>query len=228
MKVLGKIKDKRNIDLLKQTLEQEKEFNNPDIAFVWVIQRYYDNGQKYGTTNLKGEFVPRPLYEREPQSELRFIDVDVFRQAALHFKKHGMYTKLHPEYDKLEYNAWYDKEEYRRKNGMTAWAGIDKDGKRRKVYINGEYYGFLNYGPIKRTADDSDVTEEDLQKAAKKQKSDESSIVDELMKKISAVSVVSKTIDFPDFFDAQYHISTARAFAKRIGKNFFYGKARRK
>jgi len=228
MQILGKITDDKNIALLKQSFEAEVEFNNPDIAFVWVIQRYYDNGQKYGTTNLKGDFVPRPLYEREPQSELKFIDVDVFRQAALHFKKHGVYTKLHPEYDRLEYQSWYDREEYRRKNGMTAWAGIDKEGKRRKVYINSEMYGFLNYGPIKRTADDTDITEEDLNKASKKQISKETTIVADLMKKISAVSVVSKTIDFPDFFDAQYHISTARAFAKRIGKNFFYGKARRK
>ena len=32
------------------------------------------NGQKYGKTNLSGEFIPRPLYEKEPQEELKFIE----------------------------------------------------------------------------------------------------------------------------------------------------------
>ena len=116
MEVLGKIKDKRNIKLLRQSFDNEKEFNNPDVAFVWVIQKYYENGQKYGTTNDNGEFVPRPLYEAEPQSELKFIDTDVFRQSALHYKKYDVYTKADPEYDSAEYEEYYDREEYRRKN----------------------------------------------------------------------------------------------------------------
>ena len=229
MEVLGKIIDKRNIALLKQSLDVEKEFNNPDIAFVWVIQKYFENGQKYGTNNNDGDFIPRPLYESEPQSELKFIDVDVFRQSALYYKKYEVYTKADPEYDSAEYEEYWDREEYRRKNGMTAWAGVDKEGKRRKVYINGEYYGFLNFAPIKRTVDEDDITVEEIKKASKKKTiSTESSIVQSLMKKIGANKVVEKKIDFPSFFDAQYHVSTARMFAKRIGKNFFYGKARRK
>ena len=92
MNVFGKITDKRNIEILNYSLEEEIKFNNPDVAFVWVIQRYYDNGQKYGKTNLSGEFIPRPLYEKEPQEELNFIDIDVFRQSALHFKKFYCYN----------------------------------------------------------------------------------------------------------------------------------------
>lgn len=229
MEILGTITDKRNIDLLNQSFDKEKEFNNPDIGIVWVIQRYYLNGEKYGSTNGNGEFVPRPLYEAEPQSELTFVDVDVFRQAALHFKKHKVYTSHHPEYDYRSYNDFWDREEYRRKNGMTAWAGIGADGKRRKVYITGEMYGFLNYAPIKRTKEDDGISEKEMKRAEKKGLgSSESSIVAEYMKKVGAVTVKPKELDFPDFIDAQYHISIARYFAKKIGKNFFYGKARRK
>lgn len=226
MNIFGEITDKKNIELLNYSLEEEMKFNNPDVAFVWVIQKYYDNGQKYGKTNLNGEFISRPLYEKEPQDILKFIDIDVFRQSALHFKKFNCYTKLHYEYDSFAYSDWYDREEYRRKNGMTAWAGIDKNGKKRLVHIQGEYYGFLNYAPIKRTVDDTDITNNELEKATKL--SQEAIIVKELMGKISTNRVTSKSIDFPDFFDAQYHVSTARAFARKIGKNFFYGKARRK
>lgn len=228
MEILGNITEDKNIEVLNYTFDEEKEFNNPDICLVWVIQKYYENGQRYGKVDEEGKFIPRPLYECEPQSELAFIDVDVFRQAALHFKKHGCYTKYHPEYDQAAYNRFYDREEYRRRNGMTAWAGLDKDGNLRKVHITGEFYGFLNYAPIKRTVDDSDVTEKDIKKASKKLKSEETSIVEELLGKVGASEVKKKEIDFPDFIDAQYHISVARYFAKKIGKNFFYGKARRK
>lgn len=223
MEILGKIEHHKNRDILHMDVNDEKSFNDSRIALAWVAQRYHDNGQKYGTENDKGEFIPRYLYEAEPQSELRFVDVDVFRQAALHFKKYQCYTTLHKEYDRKGYDMFWDREEHRRKHGMTAWAGLNAKGELRKVHITGEFYGFLNYAPMKRTIDDSDVTNADVIKYQKKN----TTFVDELLNKISDTNTVPKGTDFPSFFDGQYHISIARMFAKRIGKNFFYGKKRR-
>jgi hypothetical protein len=229
MEVLGIVEDSRNIEVINYSFDDEMDFNNPDIALKWVIEKYYENGQKYGSTNIDGEFIPRPLYEYEPQSELKFVDVDVFRQSALHFKKYKTYTKLHPEYDATAYANFWDREEYRRINGMTAWAGIDKYGNRRLVYISGEFYGFLNYAPIKRTKEDEAGEVISAKVADKKKKESATSmVVKELLGKLKVPTVKAKELDFPDFIDAQYHIATARTFCKRIGKNFFYFKARRK
>lgn len=219
MPIYGQINDARNIKLLQATLDEEKRFNDPSIAYNWVGQRYKENKDRYG----------RYLYEAE--KELKFIDVDVFRQPALYFKEQGKYNPFHPDYDKSSYNRYWDLIEYRRRNGMTAWAGLDLEGKPRLVHCPGKLYGFLNFAPINRVKDDDDAI--DNEKSFEDNESTDDLAEFKLEELIRSLNIrdtrtAKKTIDFPSFFDGQYHLSIKANFARLVGKNDFYGKARRK
>ena len=64
-------------------------------------------------------------------------NTDKFRQPALHFEEHGIYTKF-PRTSRSYYNFW--KEEKRRCiDGFEA-----EDGS----FISGYFYFYLNYCPI--------------------------------------------------------------------------------
>ncbi|PHS35719.1 MAG: hypothetical protein COA82_03650 [Alkaliphilus sp.] len=231
MPIHGYITNPKNIDLLKMTLDEEKRFNNPAIAYEWVANKYQENGQKYSKQLPDGTSIPIPMYEAERQ--LEFIDVDVFRQSALYFKEHECYTKFDEEYDSAAYRTYWDTVEYRKENGMTAWAGIDKNGNPRLVHCPAKLWGFMNLGPIVRVEDDDDAlsNESDF-------KEDENTDPDLLAEfrieellaslNIRETELKKKKIDFPSFFDGQYHLVVAKSFARLIGKNFFFGKARRK
>lgn len=212
MEILGKITNSKNIELLNYSLEEEMKFNNPLIGYEWVANRYKENFEKYG----------KYLYEAE---KIKFIDTDVFRQAAIHYKKYGVYTLLDPDEDTAAYNAFWDREEYRRKHGMTAWCRIDANGNYGLVYITGELYGYLNYCPMLKTKDKADdVIQEEVGYVTKLG-------IDKLVNffnQFKTTNVTSKDVGLPLFFDGQYHISIARSFARFVGLNFFYGKARRK
>jgi hypothetical protein len=209
----GNIGLQENIDILNLSFEDEKKFNNPTIGFTWVKERYQENKERYG----------RYLYEAE---KIQFIDTDVFRQSAIHFEEYGKYTLYDPDYDMRQYNEFWDREEYRRLNGMTAYAGLEEDGKPRLVWCPPKLYGFLNYAPMMRRKDEIDdiVQGEHI--------TDDNKVGLKLLKgffdEIADTKVGEKQIGFPLFFDEQYHIAIARLFAQNIGKNFFYGKARRK
>jgi hypothetical protein len=222
MEILGKVTLNDNKRLLEQSFDDEKKFNNPVVGFEWVAKRYKDNGEKYGYYE-DGEFIHNYLYESE---KINFIDTDVFRQAALHFKKYGCYTLLHPDYDRTSYDEFWDREEYRRLNGMTAYCGLNEDGTPRLVYCPPKLYGFLNYAPMLRVKD----AEDDVNQGERDSLStgDAFKQLESLFEEFLESETAEKVIDFPLFFDGQYNIAIARNFARRVGKNFFYGKARRK
>lgn len=67
----------------------------------------------------------------------KFHNTDKFRQAALHFMEHGIYTSAPP--GTTDYVAYWDRETERCINGFTA-----EDGE----YITGYHYFYLNYSPI--------------------------------------------------------------------------------
>ena len=114
MLIRGKITNPNNRALLNLSFEEEKKFNKPYIAFEWVAEKYKENKKEYGEL----------LYEAET---IKFIDTDVFRQAALSFLSTGEYCSYDEEFDNKQFNLWWDRETYRCKNGMTAWAKIDMD-----------------------------------------------------------------------------------------------------
>lgn len=153
------------------------------------------------------------LYELE---DIAFVNTSLFTEAAKHFKKHQCYTFAPP--DSREYTEFWDIEEDRRINGMTVPGKLvtGKDGKQtlQKVHITGKYYGFLNYGRIKRTKD------EDLQ--ALKNVVKDSPLLKHSRK------VGKKDIDFPSFMDGQYHWFTVKEVSRNMGLNLVMTKSRRK
>lgn len=71
-------------------------------------------------------------------------DSNYFRQAAIHFQKHGCYTKLMPNPNpQSEYGQWLKREVMRCWNGMVR----ESDGE----WVTGDMYFYLNYFPIIQT-----------------------------------------------------------------------------
>lgn len=71
-------------------------------------------------------------------------DMDYFRPAALHFKKHGCYTFLRPNPNpNSEYKKWIDEEKRRCREGYVR----ESDGE----WITGYMYWYMNYCPIMLT-----------------------------------------------------------------------------
>ncbi len=67
-------------------------------------------------------------------------DMDYFRQAAIHYQTHGVYTHLHKNTHPFSEYSKYWKEEIRRcLEGL-----VRPDGE----WITGDYYWYLNYSPI--------------------------------------------------------------------------------
>jgi len=70
-------------------------------------------------------------------------DMDFFRPAALHFKEHGVYTKLKINTSsRSEYMRWFRQELDRCWNGMIR----EEDGE----WITGDMYFYLNYTIMKK------------------------------------------------------------------------------
>lgn len=216
--ILGNITDKRNIDLLQSDLATEKRFNDPTIAYRTVAQTYKDSKEKYGIH----------LYRAD--RSIKFIDVDTFRQPSLYFKKYGRYCPFDPVYNKAAFNLYWDIFEYRRRNGMTAYAGIDINGEPTLVHIPGDMYGFLNMSVINKVMDDDDAISNDKDFEDIEPDNLAQFRIEDLIASlgVKTTKTAKKSVDFPDFFDGQYHLKIAKNFARLIGKNFFFGKARRK
>lgn len=71
-------------------------------------------------------------------------DMDFFRPAALHFKKHGCYTFLRPNPNpNSEYKKWITKEKRRCREGYMR----ESDGE----WVTGYMYWYMNYCPIMLT-----------------------------------------------------------------------------
>lgn len=224
MPILGRITDPRNIEVLQYNLRTEKRFNNPGYAYNAPLKKYKESNKKYGLA--PNHF----LYERD--KDIQFIDVDVFRQPALYFKKNGKYCPYDPKYDVAAHTLYWDTQEYRRKYGMTAYAGISSKGERVLVHCPGNYYGFLNFSIMNKVEDDDFAIDNESDFIDSDAELDDLAMF-KLEELISGLGVrttktAKKVIDFPNFFDAQYHLIVAKNIARLLGLNFFFVKARRK
>lgn len=159
-------------------------------------------------------FNAQGLYELE---DIAFVNTSLFTEAARHYKKYGCYTTA-PQGSK-DYTDFWDIEEERRKNGMTApgkLITVIENGKPvqkiQEVHITGKHYGFLNYGRILLTKDIDTVEAKYLTGSNVK----------------NVRKVGKKTIDFPRFIDGQYNWWKAKEFASKIGLHVIACKARRK
>ena len=96
----------------------------------------------------------RPYYKDLPKDERGAAIVDIvnppimedanyFRQAALHYLKHGCYTFLRPNSNpNSEYRKFWDEEIRRCHEGLIR----PSDG----AWISGYHYWFLNYQPMRK------------------------------------------------------------------------------
>lgn len=151
--------------------------------------------------------------------DIAFINTSLFSEAANHFKKHNVYTKAHPDYDKAEFTEFWDIEEDRRVNGMTAPGKLFYDDfglpHLQQIHITGEHYGYLNYAQIKKTSTEQ---EKGLIK----------SLTGETISKGNVTRGATKEYSFPDFWDADYYFFKAVELARKLGLHLVVGKARRK
>jgi len=196
-------KDYRSYDILKsfdQTLLKSLKVDDtlPTITHPFTISKG-DNGQD--------------LYE---PIDLVFYNTSAFSATGKEFTETGLYTSYHPIYNKKEFDAFWDREEERRRKGFTLPAVITEreDGSfcLQNLHISKEHYGYLNFAPIKR------LGKEDLKSMTDLVHSDENS--DDIAAK--------KVTDFPQFFDSDYYYFKILEIAEKKGKHVVVGKARRK
>lgn len=150
-----------------------------------------------------------------------FINTSDITKVGSFFEKNGVYTRLDPIYDKYEYQAFWDEETKKRKNGVTIPGELyynkeDGNYNLRQVHITGEHYGYLNYARIKRVPDE--VLAEDFGSNAQ---------LESLQEQVGTIAA-TKEISFPDFWDGDYYYFHAVKLAKIVGKHLVVGKARRK
>lgn len=85
------------------------------------------------------------------------INTQLFREAALHFQKHGVYT--YAPKGSADYNEWWDEEKRRTKEGYSVGG----------MQITGDHYYYLNYSQIKLTEDEgAKVAGQKAKKSAEK------------------------------------------------------------
>lgn len=145
--------------------------------------------------------------------DIAFVNTSLFTQTARDYIANGnVYTKASPA--SLEYKQFWDREEERLLNGMTAPGKLytDEYGIQhiQEVHITGEHYGYLNFGRIKRTPDIQDILLGGQESVLKNKRVDK------------------KEINFPDFWDGDYHYFKTVETAVKYGYNILVFKARRK
>lgn len=152
--------------------------------------------------------------------DIIFYNTNELSPAANHYREFGVYTKLSPLYDKVEYTEFWDEEERRRKEGYDAPCSVvstNKGYKLQSVHITGEHYGYLNYAPIKR------ISNEHLAAVGKLLREG----IDPKDPQIQAI-VDDKITDFPAFTDVDYYYFKSVELARSRGKHLVVAKARRK
>lgn len=149
--------------------------------------------------------------------DIAFVNTAEFSRAAQTYTKTGKYTNAHPKYDAKEYNAFWDEEERRCRDGYSLPGKLIKleDGSYRlqEVHITGQHYGYLNYSEIK------------LSKGMEKSGGAIHSPAGEILTKTGGSS---KEFFFPSFWDGDYYFFKAVELCRQIGKHLVVGKARRK
>lgn len=156
-----------------------------------------------------------------------FVNTSNLTKVKNYYEKHGVYTKADPVEDRYEYTRFWDREEERRKEGLTAPGElyIDSKGKYKlkKVRITGEHYGYLNYSRIRKVNDQTDINQNELVNS------------EDYVKKLfstsdSGVKTAGKSKEyfFPDFWDGDYYYFHALEVCRKLGKHLVVAKARRK
>lgn len=189
-------------------MSEQSDLIVPSIADVNFINGAPDLSQiKNLKQNIEGGYF---------LDDISFVNTRNFTKTAQYFQKHGVYT--HAPKGSREHKQFWDKEEHRRRYGMTLPGRLEKDDKTgiytmQEVHVTGEHYGYLNYGQIKLTKDPRDLTGFDTTGGEK--------VVKDL--KFSG----TKVTDFPAFWDYDYYYFTWKEIARMLGKHMTVGKKRR-
>jgi len=203
------------------SFEEEKQINDPSVSLEWVLNKYRES---FKDENGHG------LYEWEP---ITFSNTTVVSTAAAHFKKYKRYNDI--EESSRHWKLWWDREEYRRKYGVTVpiksppGGGLsDKD--LLPVWIPGVYYGHLNYGPIKRTIDPGEAAVKKVlgNSVESQEELEKFNRLKNMYAGLSNKVVAKKDYDFPDFWDGHYHTYLASEVAASLGLDIGLLKGRRK
>jgi len=148
--------------------------------------------------------------------DIVFYGTAEFSAAGNLWLEKGYYTDYHPVYDKQEYDAFWDGEEVKRREGHTLPCSVvkRKDGSYtlQDLHITGEHYGYLNYAPIKRVAKE---TMEEIERLL---------LLGENVDHLAEQKV--KTL--PQFYDSDYYYFKVVDLARSVGRHLVVGKARRK
>lgn len=151
--------------------------------------------------------------------DIAFVNTAELTKTGQTYLKTGKYTQAHPKYDKREYDAFWDEEERRCKEGMTIPGKLIKDANGnyalQQIHITGEHYGYLNFGEIKRS--------KGFENSGGLLKSPNGEVISKI-----DTQAVTKSFFLPDFWDGDYYFFKARELCKKIGKHLVIGKARRK
>lgn len=201
-------------DVTKLSLQEEIELNDPTYSYQWVLENYrktYNPKLGYG------------LYEWEP---IEFANTSIIQSAVQHFKKYERYNDIDENKENHHWKKWWDREEHRRINGITVPIKVPKGGANSDrdllpVWIPGKFYGFLNYGPIKRAVNEDDKILNPKQVI----KTDKINL---LFEGLTDKTVANTKLDFPDFWDGHFHTFLSINVAQRLGLDWAALKARRK
>lgn len=148
-------------DLLNKIPREERQDLLEYIDSIQFIQNLASPDRKYAKDFKRWDNPFAPLTSEDPDVVTRkedpngriaidlsnphiLEDMDYFRPAALHFEKHGVYTKLYPNKNpNSDYYKFWKEEARRCRQGYVR----PYDGE----WIPGNYYFQLNYAPLLRT-----------------------------------------------------------------------------
>ena len=125
-------------DLLESLNKEVREDLLDAINTIPIINRLISLDRKYAK-DLPRDEKDRIIVDLCDPHILE--DMDYFREAALHYKEHGIYTKLRPNGNpNSAFGMWINREIKRIWHGMVR----PEDGE----WVTGDMYFYLNYTPI--------------------------------------------------------------------------------
>lgn len=141
---------------------------------ITFIQRLISENREYAR-DKKRDSEGRIIVDLENLHILK--DMDYFRERAIHYQKHGVYTHIYPNRaPNSEYRKFWDEERRRCREGYVR----ESDGE----WVPGYYYYYLNYSPI-------DIVVED-------------DVIDAHLDDLEANVRASRIEDFPHIWDGDY------------------------
>ena len=159
MRAFNNIQTELTDELLSNLTREERDYLLGDIDSIQFIQNLADPNRPRVKDLERWDNPLAPLTSADPKMKVRTIDpkglivvnltnphiledMNYFRPAAMHFEKHGVYTKLFPNQNpNSEYYKFWAEEARRCREGY-----VRADGE----WIPGNYYFQLNYAPLLR------------------------------------------------------------------------------